>query len=639
MQERRFFAVSFYALLLGIALPPILCQSPFTLEGPRSCTENDKVTQSPDIQGKESEFVELRKQVAAATLSNWLHLNVTTENMPVIGIAVSGGGYRAAVGGFGSFLGFSDPAQELEGVLSSLFNSSVYLSGLSGGAWLVANVMKATFDPSSNAKTIRAQISQARDRLVRKGLLTAFPSYKQPLCRDAQGTFQAGQQIGLRFYADQINSVRQQHGLPNNTLITWWGAMCAGRFLTNLDNWFSLSCEDSQDYKNATYMHFSDLTILSEGFNQAQLPFPIITAVSVPPSQNVDPDQAFQFEFTPYAAGCSTPGNVGFIPVTAINSWYNSGVPTTCWNGDTLSYIIGVSSSAFELISNVANVGICSSLSDTAFNLCTSVRLGQSLCNELVFANSNSVLNQCNDLISRIQRLATDSCTNRGRCSATFPNWLFKTSVNSPLLNDRETFNLVDGGLGGNLPLHPLWNRNLSHVVALDYSFNTDSNQTSATTGRPNGQALIWAQRYFRRYNISFPDLPANQTSDFASPLFTTNFLNQPVVIGGCTPDSERDYPVIFYIPLLPQQGVNPQDIYWSTVRTALLGVSGNQFDTLFQNSEQQVASAANAPFQLHVECLLRKHISKDPNLHCNCPVDGNFLCFDLGQQTFNCSL
>lgn len=63
-------------------------------------------------------------------------------SLPNIGIAVSGGGYRALMNGAGAFAamdsrteGSGDP-----GHLGGLLQASTYVSGLSGGAWLLGSI-------------------------------------------------------------------------------------------------------------------------------------------------------------------------------------------------------------------------------------------------------------------------------------------------------------------------------------------------------------------------------------------------------------------------------------------------------------------------------------------------------------------
>jgi lysophospholipase len=58
--------------------------------------------------------------------------------VPIIGIAASGGGYRAMMGCGGAIAAFD--SREVNGQLGGLLQSATYFSGLSGGSWLVGSI-------------------------------------------------------------------------------------------------------------------------------------------------------------------------------------------------------------------------------------------------------------------------------------------------------------------------------------------------------------------------------------------------------------------------------------------------------------------------------------------------------------------
>lgn len=69
--------------------------------------------------------------------------------VPRIGIALSGGGYRALLNGAGALAAFDDrttgstePSQ-----LGGILQASTYVSGLSGGSWLVGSLYTLNFTP------------------------------------------------------------------------------------------------------------------------------------------------------------------------------------------------------------------------------------------------------------------------------------------------------------------------------------------------------------------------------------------------------------------------------------------------------------------------------------------------------------
>lgn len=67
--------------------------------------------------------------------------------LPNIGLAVSGGGYRAMLNGAGALAAWDirTEGSTQPGNLGGLLQSATYLSGLSGGGWLVGSLMMNNF--------------------------------------------------------------------------------------------------------------------------------------------------------------------------------------------------------------------------------------------------------------------------------------------------------------------------------------------------------------------------------------------------------------------------------------------------------------------------------------------------------------
>lgn len=62
--------------------------------------------------------------------------------LPNIGIAVSGGGWRALMNGAGAVAAYDSrtPGSTNPGQIGGLLQSATYLAGLSGGGWLVSSL-------------------------------------------------------------------------------------------------------------------------------------------------------------------------------------------------------------------------------------------------------------------------------------------------------------------------------------------------------------------------------------------------------------------------------------------------------------------------------------------------------------------
>jgi lysophospholipase len=127
-----------------------------------SCGDKPAQIRTPfDISPEEKEWVAKRRPVAAKAMRQFLkRSNIptfdsdkyfdgveNTDNQPVVGIAVSGGGYRALLNGAGALAAFDDRSKDskTKGHLGGLLQSATYLSGLSGGGWLVGSIYANNF--------------------------------------------------------------------------------------------------------------------------------------------------------------------------------------------------------------------------------------------------------------------------------------------------------------------------------------------------------------------------------------------------------------------------------------------------------------------------------------------------------------
>lgn len=69
------------------------------------------------------------------------------SSLPNIGLAFSGGGYRAMMTGGGALKAFDSrtPNSNAPGQLGGLLQSATYIAGLSGGGWMVGSVFVNNF--------------------------------------------------------------------------------------------------------------------------------------------------------------------------------------------------------------------------------------------------------------------------------------------------------------------------------------------------------------------------------------------------------------------------------------------------------------------------------------------------------------
>lgn len=78
--------------------------------------------------------------------------------LPNIGIALSGGGYRALMTGAGAIKAFDSRTENATaaGHLGGLLQSATYVSGLSGGSWLVGSIYINNFTTIDRLQTHQA---------------------------------------------------------------------------------------------------------------------------------------------------------------------------------------------------------------------------------------------------------------------------------------------------------------------------------------------------------------------------------------------------------------------------------------------------------------------------------------------------
>jgi lysophospholipase len=114
------------------------------------------------VSTNESDWLTKRRQNTLTDLTTFLTASNITDfdvqsfisshqsnmsNIPNIGIAVSGGGYRALLNGAG-FIAAADsrtPGSSAAMGIGGLLQSSTYLAGLSGGGWLVGSIYANNF--------------------------------------------------------------------------------------------------------------------------------------------------------------------------------------------------------------------------------------------------------------------------------------------------------------------------------------------------------------------------------------------------------------------------------------------------------------------------------------------------------------
>ncbi|KAF4995643.1 hypothetical protein FDECE_12738 [Fusarium decemcellulare] len=239
--------------------------------------------------------------------------------LPNIGIAISGGGYRAMLCGAGALAAWDirSDGSDKDGNLGGLLQSATYLSGLSGGGWLVGSLMM------NNFTSVQESVN--------------YPGIWQLEYSILEGP----KQYSLLGYYDNIFdevSDKKDAGYERS-LTDYWGRMLSYQLINATDGGPSY-----------TWSSLADDTAFSEG----KAPMPILIADGRAPNEKIINLNSTVFEFTPWELGSFDPTLDGFAPLKYVGSEFDNGeIPKgkSCVRGfDNAGFVMGTSSSLFNAI-------------------------------------------------------------------------------------------------------------------------------------------------------------------------------------------------------------------------------------------------------------------------------------------------
>ncbi|KXT14598.1 hypothetical protein AC579_3688 [Pseudocercospora musae] len=430
------------------------------------------------------------------------HQNNATA-LPNIGIAISGGGYRAMLNGAGVLQAFDSrtPNATAAGQLGGLLQAATYLSGLSGGSWLVSTLYGNNW--TSVADIVSAHTSSDDSKGIWQLGNTIFEGPET-------GGIQLLDSIG--YYSALGDAVHGKEDAGFNTTITdYWGRALSYQMINAADG--------GPAY---TFSSIAD----QEWFRRGDAPLPLITIDSRMPGETIVSTNSTVFTVSPWEIGSDDPTLYAFAPLQYSGTNFSAGSPRhddRCVVGfDNIGYVFGTSSSLFNAILTTVNgtntTGWTSSVLQAAIT----------------------------SILSAIGEDEEDI--------ASWPN-PFVNYDNATNFNDNELdLHLVDGGEDGqNVPFHPLIqpNRNVDVIFAVDSS--ADTNDTFPTSdsapGWPDGISIITTyQRSLSDIGngTAFPSVPSLNT-------FMNLGLNSKPTFFGCD-DSQLagPAPLVVYMPNAP---------------------------------------------------------------------------------------
>ncbi|KAJ5294194.1 hypothetical protein PENANT_c028G04385 [Penicillium antarcticum] len=419
------------------------------------------------------------------------YLNDNANNvsaLPNVGIAVSGGGYRALMNGAGAVKAFDSRTENAStsGHLGGLLQSSTYIAGLSGGSWLLGSIYINNFTTIANLQTHK------------DGAVWQFGN------SILEGPDTGGIQLldSASYYTDLIEAVNGKRDAGYDASLTdiWGRALSYQMF--NASNggidytWSSIA--DTKDFQDGNY------------------PMPLVVADGRNPGERVIGSNSTVYEFNPWEFGTFDPTVFGFVPLQYLGSRFVGGSLAsneTCVRGfDSAGFIIGTSSTLFNQFILQINT---TSLPDFLKNVFT-------------------------DILGKLDRADDDIASYD-------PNPFFHYNNDTSPYAGQEILDLVDGGEDlQNIPLHPLIQpeRHVDVIFAIDSSADT-------TYYWPNGTALVATyERSLNSSGIgngtAFPSIPDQNT------FVNLGLNTRPTFFGCDSSNLTGTAPIVVYIPNSP---------------------------------------------------------------------------------------
>ncbi len=487
----------------------------------------------------------------------------SSDNVPTIGLAISGGGYRALMNGAG-FLAAADsrtPNQTQNGSISGLLQASTYLAGLSGGGWLVGSIFANNFSsvvqlrdgyedsdlwrfdnsifagPSSDAQDNGASTVSGSGSSTKRRSVEAEA--------DAEDLERRGIISTADYWNDVVDQVAAKADAGYNTSITdYWGRALSYQLIN--------APLGGIDYT------FSSIA-LADNFALGDTPFPILVADSRVAGTSTIALNSTVFEFNAFEMGTWDPTIYGFVPTEFLGSNFSNGIVPRdgdCVRGfDQFGYVMGTSSTLF---------------------------------NQFLLYNLTEVAPDVPEVvIDVIEKVLGELGADSNDIAQYEPNpFLGYRPATNPFADSSQLI-LIDGGEDlQNIPLQPLIQpvRAVDIIVAVDSSADTNYSW-------PNGTAL--RATYERGQTPSgiangtlFPAVPDADT-------FVNLGLNQRPTFFGCDASNfssgSHVPPLVVYLPNAPFTA-------WSNVSTFTPSYSLAQRNSIIQNGFN-MATRVNGTF------------------------------------------
>jgi len=444
-----------------------------------------------------------------------------SSDVPRVGIAASGGGYRAMFGSAGMVAAMDNRTEGAnEHGLGGLLQGTTYLSALSGGSWFASTII---FNNWTSVQEIVDQMSDTDNSI--------WNTVQSPFTPGGTNST-----ITTERYTNITSAVNDKYdaGFPVS-LADVWGLAFAYSFFPTLP----------QGGVGYTWSTLQEI----EQFTSAEMPFLIeLTKVQKANGDLVDLNSP-TVEINPFEIGSWDPSINSFSEVKYLGTNVTNGIPIVegkCVEGfDNVDFFFGTSSNLIEYIdaSNVTSYKFLVNELATLFlgNQSKSTTRDMSLYSPNPFKGTN-FYDKSNGTVSEF-------------------------------VTDEELL-MIDGGSDGQtIPFTTLMRkeRNVDVVFALDYS-------SDGSDSYPNGVSVV------NSYERQFLDIGKNEAFPYVPGVdaFVELGLNKRPVFFGCNSTNLTD---LAYIPPLVVYLPNAEYTYASNVSTFQQSFDITERKELIQNA------------------------------------------------------
>ncbi|KAI5300961.1 Lysophospholipase 1 [Ascosphaera pollenicola] len=432
-----------------------------------------------------------RVKIDGFDAAGFIKKNENTTAIPNIAIAASGGGYRAMLNGAGALSAFDSrtPNSTATDQLGGLLQAATYVSGLSGGSWLVGSVFLNNFTAVHDLQ--QSDNVWDLDRTILQG--PTDHSFFLLTFKD---------NVEYLYHLEKQIDTKKDAGY-DLALTDLWGRALAYQMINDT------SGQGGLDF---TWSSIADM----DDFKNGDTPMPLVVADSRDPNDTLVTGNSTIFEFNPWEFGTYDPTILGFIPLEYLGSKFIEGtLPSnaSCVRGfDNAGYVMGTSATLFNAFAQ--NVD--------------SLDLGSTTTKAL-----QSILDAFDDSQNDIAPYR--------------PNPFYQYANSTNPFADHEQLTLVDGGEDGqNIPLHPLIQpeRHVDVIFAIDSSADTHYSW-------PNGTSMVASYERtihdsFISNGTAFPAVPDANT-------FVNEGYNKRPTFFGCDVNNQSSVtPLIVYLPNAP---------------------------------------------------------------------------------------